>query len=178
ALPDTTITIRSGDTKIRWREPELARLPRASQALSPSPACALPLLQGVHLTDLLPARAGLAVIDAYVIQLGVLRTRRFAASQLAPGSDLMVADTRQRGFTDRLSPFAFSLRFRTATWRSSTTSAALRSKNTDWVAKVTDDLAEHDFKRLVDEVLADFALDYEIERLSAVDTLDRWDIVF
>src|SRR5262249_26695622 len=131
ALPDTTITIRSGDTKIRWREPELARLPRASQALSPSPACALPLLQGVHLTDQLPARAGLAVIDAYVIQLGVLRTRRFAASQLAPGSDLMVADTRQRGFTDRLSPFAFSFRFRTATWRSSTTSAALRSKNTD-----------------------------------------------
>ncbi|HJZ73786.1 MAG TPA: hypothetical protein VKE51_18725 [Vicinamibacterales bacterium] len=62
------------------------------------------MLQGVHLTDLLPARAGLAVIDAHVIHLGFVRTRRFAASQLAPGSDLMVADTRQRGFTDRLSP--------------------------------------------------------------------------
>ncbi|HJZ73787.1 MAG TPA: hypothetical protein VKE51_18730 [Vicinamibacterales bacterium] len=43
---------------------------------------------------------------------------------------------------------------------------------------MTDDLSEHDFKRLVAEVLAEFALDYEIERLSAVDTLDRWNIVF
>ena len=92
SIPEPTLTITIDSQSSRWKRAALAAMTRSSISVPSRKPGSTRVFSGVTLSQLLPSDAAPPGLTVYETHHGFFHTQRLDASDLEPGTDLLIAD--------------------------------------------------------------------------------------
>jgi hypothetical protein len=105
SIPEPTLKITIDGASTRWKREAFAAMAKGPAAVPARKPASSRVFTGVPLSQLIPAGATSRGPDVDEIHHGFFQTRRLNASDLQPGTDLLIADQIDQKNIGKGSPF-------------------------------------------------------------------------